>query len=96
MPVRYVVEMFCDRIAASKTYKKDAYTNADPYEYYKKSHDHYIIHPESDALLRKMLLMLKNEGEERTFCYVRKKILKKAEISRLDDKAGGQSGKNRL
>lgn len=30
MPVKYVVEMFCDRMAASKTYRKGAYRNSDP------------------------------------------------------------------
>ena len=25
MPLKYVIEMFCDRVAASKTYNKDAY-----------------------------------------------------------------------
>ena len=77
MPVRYVVEMFCDRVAASKTYNGDKYKDSDPYDYYAKSHDHYMIHPESDALLRKMLVMLKNNGEEKTFRYIRKKIVKK-------------------
>ena len=32
MPTRYVVEMFCDRIAASRVYKKDAYTDRSPLE----------------------------------------------------------------
>ena len=77
MPVRYVVEMFCDRVAACKTYNGDKYKDSDPYDYYAKSHDHYMIHPESDALLRKMLVMLKNNGEEKTFRYIRKKIVKK-------------------
>ncbi|MBR4587721.1 MAG: catalase [Lachnospiraceae bacterium] len=77
MPVRYVVEMFCDRVAACKTYNGDKYKDSDPNDYYVKSHDHYMIHPESDALLRKMLVMLKNNGEEKTFRYIRKKIVKK-------------------
>ena len=34
MPNRYIVEMLMDRIAASKVYKKDAYTNRSPLEYY--------------------------------------------------------------
>ena len=76
MPVRYVVEMFCDRIAASKIYYGDKYTDSTPLEYYKKGHDHYVIHPESDALLRKLLVMLATKGEDYTFRYIRKKILK--------------------
>jgi len=77
MPVKYVVEMFCDRIAASKTYNKEQYTDRHPLEYYMKGHDHYVIHPESDALLKKLLVMLANKGEDYTFKYIRKKILHK-------------------
>ena len=33
MPVRYVAEMFCDRVAASRIYQKDKYTDASPWEY---------------------------------------------------------------
>ena len=75
MPVKYIVEMFCDRIAASKTYNKEQYTDRHPLEYYIKGHDHYVIHPESDALLRKLLVMLAKKGEDYTFKYIRKKIL---------------------
>ena len=34
MPLKYVIEMMMDRIAASKTYKGKSYTNAAPWEYY--------------------------------------------------------------
>lgn len=34
MPLKYLVEMVMDRIAASKVYKGDAYTDACPWEYY--------------------------------------------------------------
>jgi hypothetical protein len=30
MPVRYVVEMFCDRVAASRIYRKEQYQDSDP------------------------------------------------------------------
>ena len=76
MPVNYVVEMFCDRVAASKIYYKDKYTDATSLEYYNKGHSHYIIHPESDALLKKLLIMLSQKGEDYTFRYIRKKVLK--------------------
>ena len=75
MPVRYVVEMFCDRVAASKTYRGDKYTDADAYEYYLRSRDHYIIHPETDALLGKLLKMLRDHGEDFTLFYIRKSVL---------------------
>lgn len=34
MPEKYVVEMFCDRVAASKNYNGDKYTDSFPLEYY--------------------------------------------------------------
>ena len=34
MPVNYVVEMFLDRIAASKVYRGTAYTDRDPLDYF--------------------------------------------------------------
>ena len=34
MPLRYVAEMVCDRIAACEVYKGKAYTSAAPLEYY--------------------------------------------------------------
>ncbi|MCD8355747.1 MAG: DUF5662 family protein [Clostridia bacterium] len=77
MPVKYVVEMFCDRVAACKTYQKEKYTSASPLEYYEKSRSHYILHPETRALLEKMLTMLAEKGEEETFAYIRHEILNK-------------------
>ncbi len=76
MPKKYVVEMFCDRVAASKNYRRELYTDADPYEYYRKSADKYIIHPETAALLEKLLKILRDNGEEKTLLYIKYKILK--------------------
>ncbi len=77
MPVKYVAEMFCDRIAASKVYMKENYTDASPWEYYEHGRDHYVLHPNTRALLEEMLLMLRDKGEEETFRYVKHQILKK-------------------
>lgn len=77
MPTKYVVEMFCDRMAASKTYRGEAYTDADPYLYYERSKDAYMIHPETQKLLETLLWMLKEEGEDATFAYVREHVFYK-------------------
>lgn len=77
MPVKYVVEMFCDRVAASKIYNKENYTDADALNYYYRGRNHYVIHPETDALLHKLLKMLAEKGEAYTFAYIRKNVLKK-------------------
>ena len=40
MPLRYVAEMICDRIAACEVYKGKAYTSAAPLEYYEIGRAH--------------------------------------------------------
>ena len=77
MPVKYVAEMFCDRIAACRIYNKEKYKDSDPLDYYIKGLGHYIMHPETDALLHKLLQMLADKGEEYTFEYIKKNVLKK-------------------
>ena len=44
MPVNYVVEMFCDRVTATKIYQKDKYTDQAPYEYYPVSYTHLDVY----------------------------------------------------
>ena len=75
MPVNYVAEMFCDRGAASQTYRGKAYRDGDPLDYYLASRDHYLIHPNTRALLERLLGMLAEEGEDRTFAYIRREVL---------------------
>ena len=71
MPLRYVKEMFCDRVAASKIYMKENYTDSSPLEYFHKAKGIRIIHPETAALLEKLLTMLAVKGEDKTFAYIR-------------------------
>ena len=79
MPVKYVVEMVMDRIAASKIYMGKTYTDKSPLEYYEKGAGKLgkMIHPETAELLHFLLKMLAENGEEKTFAYIRKEILKK-------------------
>ena len=74
MPVKYVVEMFCDRVAACKVYLGDAYNDASAYDYYMKSKSHYIIHPSTAALLERLLRMLRDKGEDETLSFIRTKL----------------------
>ena len=75
MPDRYVVEMFIDRLSASKTYLKDKYKRGAALAYYEKGKHKYIIHPDSKALLEKLLKMEAEKGEEETFGYIRREVL---------------------
>lgn len=76
MPVRYVVEMFCDRVAASKTYNPDTYDCSYPFKYFMKNRGHYMMHPDTERLLGKLLLMLMLYGEDDTLRYIRNRVLK--------------------
>ncbi len=75
MPDKYVVEMFVDRIAASKNYEKSNYTDKSPWNYYEKGKGHYVIHKEVEVLLEKLLVMLAERGEKFTFEYIKEYIL---------------------
>lgn len=76
IPKRYIAEMFCDRMAASKNYNGGNYTDASPWEYYEQGREYAIIHPESREILEKLLWMLKEEGEDVVFDYIKKELLK--------------------
>lgn len=76
MPVRYVVEMFIDRVSASRNYQKEKYTDESALSYYLKGHDHYLIHEDTDALLEYLLTMLARCGEKKTFAFVKNEVLK--------------------
>ncbi len=91
MPVRYVVEMFCDRLAASKTYRREKYKDSDPWDYYMRLRDVHMLHPNTRALLEKMLVSLKDKGEQETFAMIRKEILNKG-ANRYDKNRAGQTG----
>ena len=72
MPVNYLAEMVMDRIAASKIYQGRNYTDAAPYTYFSRNKEYIVMHPETKACLDKILLMLKEKGERKTFAYIRK------------------------
>lgn len=77
MPVKYVVEMFCDRVAASRTYRRGEYTDSDPYDYYIRLGERAMMNPKTAALLERMLISLRDRGEEETFRMIRDDILKR-------------------
>lgn len=76
MPLRYVVEMFVDRVYASKNYQKEKYTDRSALIYYNNSKDHYLLHPDTRELLEYMLEMLAKKGEKETFSFIKNEILK--------------------
>ena len=72
MPLKYLKEMFADRIAASKIYKGKNYTDATALEYYLAKDAKLKMHPKTAEILEEWLIMLKEKGEKETFKYVKK------------------------
>ena len=71
MPVRFVAEMFCDRVAASKIYNPDTYNDSFPLEYFRRGKSHRIINQKTSDLLEELLVMLSEKGEDETFAYLK-------------------------
>ena len=71
MPLRYVKEMFCDRVAASKIYQGEKYEDAHPHNYFLRGNARAKMHPETADLLESWLVMLKDEGEQKTFAHIK-------------------------
>ena len=67
MPVKYVAEMLCDRIAACRVYQGDAYTDASAWQYYESGLrvNTMIMHPKTRELLETMLHMLAERARRR-------------------------------
>ncbi len=76
MPVKYVVEMLMDRIAACKVYNGVKYTDSSPLEYYNMGKEKAPMHPKTRKQLEKLLNMLANRGEKATFAYIKKELLR--------------------
>lgn len=76
MPTRYVVEMFCDRVAACKVYQREKYTDHSALDYYMSHKSRVTIYPASGELLERLLTMLAERGEKETFRFIRKEIVK--------------------
>ena len=76
MPLNYVIEMYCDRTAASKIYMKEAYHDGSAYEYFMRGYHHVLMHPNTKALLENILMYQRDHGTDQTIAYIRKELLK--------------------
>ncbi|MCH5264490.1 MAG: catalase [Lachnospiraceae bacterium] len=74
MPTKYLIEMFCDRVAASKIYYGSEYDEKKPYEYFNRGIKSRIMHPETSKQLEELLIMLRDKGERETFSYIKNVI----------------------
>ncbi len=79
MPLRYLTEMFCDRVAASKIYQGKAYNDGHPLAYFLRGNAAKKMHVETAAHLEKWLRMLESDGEDAVFRQIRQEIKAKKE-----------------
>ena len=99
MPLSYVVEMFCDRVAASKIYQGKAYTDESPLKYFIMGKERKgrvfrgeMVHEKTCDLIEELLTQLANEGEEKTFARLRKMVKEDKKERKLRKKAKKHAG----
>lgn len=76
MPVKYLVEMTMDRIAACRIYRGGAYTDGAALEYFQHAKEHRMLHPETAQKLEYLLTMLRDKGETEMLRFVREHVLR--------------------
>ena len=81
MPPKYIAEMFCDRVAASKIYQGKKYTDKHPLEYFMRSKGRRPIDSNTSDMIEGLLRTLAEDGEDAAFAAVRK-MLKESKSTR--------------
>ena len=71
MPIRYVKEMFCDRVAACKIYQGKDYADDHPLHYFQRGNARKKMHADTADLLESWLTMLAEQGERATFGHIK-------------------------
>ena len=72
MPIRYVIEMFCDRVAAGKIYQGKNYRPDSALAYFQRGKARRKIHPVTSEILENLLTVLAEQGEEAAFAEARR------------------------
>lgn len=72
MPRQYLIESFCDRIAASKVYMGKKYDDSKPLEYFLTKDKYANMHQKTRNQLNYLLTYLKDHGEKETFKLIKK------------------------
>ena len=75
VPRRYLAEMVMDRRAACIVYEGENYHPGSELEYFFRSRERVLMHPQTQRELEHILIMLRDQGEQETFAYL-KQILK--------------------
>ena len=82
MPYKYLAEMFCDRVAASKVYRGKDYTDSDALNYFMRGGAKDMMASETRRDLEELLTMLAEKGEKETFKYLKTEIKRRKKNER--------------
>lgn len=84
IPYKYLAEMACDKMAASKVYNGKNWTNWSEIEYWKKERTISIVNPKVDNFLTELFKQVEKQGLEKTYTKKNFKELYKKHC--IDDK----------
>ncbi len=76
MPRKYLAEMVMDRRAACMVYQGKNYHPSSALEYFMRSRERLLMHPQTMQELEYILTMLAEKGEKETFRYLKHEVLK--------------------
>lgn len=76
MPLKYVAEMVADRYAACVAYNGATYNQGDAWKYYERGANHIIIDDDTKAVLEAALMIMRDEGEDAAFLFMKKLLAK--------------------
>ena len=85
MPLRYVIEMFLDRVAASKIYRGKDYTDRSALDYYNILRGAGYMHRKTQHELEFLLNLLADRGEDYTYAFIRALLLRE-KVRRVDQR----------
>lgn len=72
MPMKYLKEMFCDRVAASKIYQGKNYKSSHPLEYFLRGNARKKMNCATADILQEWLTILAEQGEKAAFAHIKK------------------------
>lgn len=72
MPIKYVKESICDRIAATEVYYKKNYNDSLPLEYFLTKNEGLGMHKETAAKMQQWLTLVKDLGRKKAFKIIKK------------------------
>lgn len=71
MPLNYLKESVCDRVAACMIYQKENYTDRSAYDYFMKTTDRIYMHPNNAEKMEYYLNLIKDLGIEKAFKIIK-------------------------